>query len=107
MSLPIKRSPISTTTRYQLKSLPMSTKRSLWLSQEVRRMSVPQLKEALRGLQDQFKRFSASRYELVYEDLLMTELECRGIDASALGEELPLKKHAARADDYQPPNQTP
>jgi hypothetical protein len=47
-------------------------------------MSVPQLKKALRGVQDQIKRYSYGRYDLLYEDLLITELECRGIDVSAL-----------------------
>ena len=62
----------------------MSNQHSLWLSQEVRRMSVPQLKHELRGVRDQIKRFSYGRYQLLYEDLLITELECRGIDVSAL-----------------------
>jgi hypothetical protein len=47
-------------------------------------MSVPRLKQELRGVQDQIKRFSYGRYQLLYEDLLVTELECRGVDVSAL-----------------------
>jgi hypothetical protein len=55
-------------------------------------MSVPQLKQELRRVRDQIKRFSDGRYELLYEDLLMTELECRGIDVAAL----------SRLDDEEP-----
>jgi hypothetical protein len=52
-------------------------------------MGVPQLKKELRGVQDQIQRFSYGRYQLLYEDLLITELECRGIDVSALVDEKP------------------
>ena len=58
----------------------MAKKKSVSLQEQVKGMSVPELKMELRITRTHIDWYSFGRFELLYEDLIVQELTRRGFD---------------------------